>query len=1035
MALHDQLLARLTDALGRSAAEHLMADFRELAESDMAIVLELLDELHRVSAKVAQVALEALPELQHRAGVAVVVPWLDLGVAVAESSGAAGLKYFKETPLLVGLIDSLPARRQVLTVALELAETSPNVALDFLRAAPELLPLRPAGELAAWAEIGQELAHWDYVLGIEFFRQMPAIARVIPLEDVRAWVELGMKLVTQNSLGKTDYVGTLEFFRASPGLLGDVEGPDVRRLIVQFGSALAQQTPSSATAFLAEAPRLLRRIASVEWRVRVLQYGILLAERDAEASLAYLRRCPEILAALGDHAQSDRFEDWFRGGMETLEYSAEGARAYFALETRKALASVEQALSGVPLRQVARSLKLFAEALCGVELAIRSLPESGDDAMRPAVSPDGRAIALPAIIRRYPTWEENRRLYSVMTAHEAGHLEFGTYDLPLARLQDLIEAVRLRYSPSPRPSPMAHCIHPLQQGATGTRSNGRPGEGEGEGLVVRTLAELFRLYPQPGLIRDLWALLEDARVEWRLQHEYPGLRQDLAALAREAVKTRSLTHGLSVREMVVDSLLLLSTAEPGTVCIPDAIADVVAQLWSLCRAVLRENATVEETVRVADQVYVAMDRLLTAVADAESSEGTGAARGEIGAGPPAAEALGGAYRAVTNWAYRGAMNPALVRDRTRAEADRPDQETASEATRGVREQNADFPAFSAGPPAGEREVVPDDTVRPGPPRSVIADFLAVGEDRSGRASATAGERSFLYDEWDGTIKDYRAGWCRVVERYGLEGGSEFVEATLAAHGPMVRLLRRYFESLRPSGLRRLYGQTDGEEVDLDAVVRLTADRAAGIEPSDRLYARREKREREVAAAFLVDMSGSTSRRLQPESGTVLNVEQEGLVLLCEALEAIGDQYAIYGYSGQGRHHVDFVVLKEFDEPRGGRPAQRIGAMAPLQQNRDGAAIRHATRKLLARRARVKLLVLMSDGRPLDDGYADEYSLEDTKMALREARMQGIDPFCMTVDRDADDYLRRMYGDVRFLIIDRVEALPERLPRLYQRLTT
>jgi len=107
----------------------------------------------------------------------------------------------------------------------------------------------------------------------------------------------------------------------------------------------------------------------------------------------------------------------------------------------------------------------------------------------------------------------------------------------------------------------------------------------------------------------------------------------------------------------------------------------------------------------------------------------------------------------------------------------------------------------------------------------------------------------------------------------------------------------------------------------------------------------------------------------------------------------------------------------------------------MQQNRDGAAIRHATAKLLAREARTRLLVLISDGRPLDDGYKDEYSLEDTKMSLREARRQGVHPFCVTIDREADAYVRRMYGDVQFMVIDHVEALPMRLPRIYQQLTT
>ena len=259
-------------------------------------------------------------------------------------------------------------------------------------------------------------------------------------------------------------------------------------------------------------------------------------------------------------------------------------------------------------------------------------------------------------------------------------------------------------------------------------------------------------------------------------------------------------------------------------------------------------------------------------------------------------------------------------------------------------------------------------------------------------------------------------------------------ATLSAHGSEVSALRRFFESLRPPGLRRVPGQADGDELDVDAAVRMCAERAAGADLSDRIYVRRERKERDVAAAFLVDVSGSTSRHLD-DGRRVIDLEKEGLVLLCEALEAVGDQYALYGYSGQGRGQVDFLLIKDFDDQLGGKAAQRLGGLTPMRQNRDGAAIRHATAKLLAREARTRLLVLISDGRPLDDAYKDEYSLEDTKAALREARQRGVHPFCITIDREADGYVRRMYGDVQFTVIDHLEALPKRLPRIYQRLTT
>ncbi len=1008
--MNKQLAARLAQGLGEAAASQLAGEMERAGRT--AEVLTLLDELRAVSVKAAAGAAEALPELQRRSGLSDIVAWLDLGVALGGSSGAAALRYFKDSPLVLGLLD--PAMRRVaLSLALELAEDDPNVALEFFRRTPELLTVLPASDLCAWAEACAELARVEYVLGIEFVRQVPAVAQALPFELIRPWIRFGMKLVTQNSLGKTDYVGTLEFFRTSPAILGDVAGP-VRAGVVDVGSVVADRSPELAIDFLAESPALLRRLPSVDWQLKVIRYAPLVAERDAEAAVNYMRRCPEIIALLGETPETPvKFEQWFKGGMEVLEFSSDGGRAYFALATQKALASVAQAMSGVPLRQIARSLKLFAQGLCGTDVAIQSLPETlepGKEPPRATVSTDGRIIFLPSLLRRYPTREENIRLYTVMAAHEAGHLEFGTYDLSLGTLDDVIAAVRDRY--------------------------GRAGQSH-----PRTLQDVFSLYPQPGVIRDLWTVLEDARVEHRLRHEYPGLKADLARQAQDAIRTHTLTQGMTVREIVIDALLLLSTAEPGTFKIPDSIAGVVDRAWAQCREILKPAATAADVVRVADRVYVLLDELLTPVTmrrqfdDPKQEPET-----DLGVGPTASETQTDQYKPVTNWVYRGAMNPDIIGTK-QGDAG---ESGSSPMPVGTEGSGITAPKASGGTQEGTRPAPTASGVGMADPRrgsgmtpdSAADQLLSVGDDRRGaHAAAPPSERVFLYDEWDGLIQDYRSRWCRVVEQTAAETTADFAELTLAAHGPAVRLLRRYFESIRPPGLRRVHGQSDGEELDLDALIRRAADHKAGVESSDRMYIRREKRERDVAVAFLVDLSGSTSRQLETGSRRVIDVEKEGLVLLCEALEAVGDQYALYGYSGRGRSQVDFVVMKEFEERDRNLPARRIGAVTPLHQNRDGAAIRHATAKLLVRDARIKLLVLLSDGKPLDDGYADEYALEDTKRALREARMAGVDPFCITVDRNADEYLKRMYGDVNFLVIDRVAALPERLPRVYQRLTT
>ena len=1001
------LINRLAGDLGPVPAEQLVAQLAQTGgkPEPVAAVLSLLEELSEVSEKVGRAAVEALPELTRRAGLAPVVPWLNLGIVLAESSGASALKYFKESPRMLGVVEQPAARSAILAVGAELAEQDANVTLEYLRTAPLLLDVIPAGQLQHWLEVGVELTQIDVVVGLEYIRQLAAVAPVLPLSEVRQWVGFGMKLIRPNAIGNPDYLGTIEFLRTSPAILGDVEVPALRPHVLSLGALLADRSPESAIAWLAEAPALLRAVSSGEWQLKIVRYGALLGEQDAVATLAYLRRAPEIVGVIGGAADAvTRFENWFKAGMEVVAYSVDGARAYFGLESQRSLASVEQALSGVPLRQVARTIKLFVQGLCGSDVQIQALPESVKDVpARATVSADGRTIALPALLRKYQTYDENVRLYLVMAAHEAGHIEFGTYRLTLEPLQDVVMAVCERYGRG------------AQQPAS--------------------LAALFRLYPHPRLMQDLWTVLEDARVEAHLQREYPGLQRDLQQVAGEAVTPRDPAHGLTVKELLVDCLLRLSTGESAESAVPRAVQGEVALLWSMCGPVSAPGTSAEDALRLAHAVYVRMEELLQPKAEMIQGDPVQDDSQEIGVGPTGSEETGDPYRPMTNWVYRGEMNPEFIsRDQAPGHEDAEQQapgERIASGGGGSKEQGG-----SRNNSESERHDTMSDVMGGGRALPAVVDELLAlpVEERPLAETGGPGAKRIRYPEWDVTIQDYRVQWCQVVEQVAESGSDEAVEAALTTHRSAVKALRRFFESLRPPAFRRTAAQADGEDLDIDALVRRAAEQQAGMEGSDRIYVRHEKKERDVAVAFLVDVSGSTSRQLE-NGRRVIDIEKESLVLLCEALEAVGDQYGVYAYSGQGRGQVEFSVIKEFDEPLGRATAHRLGGLVPRQQNRDGAAIRHATAKLRACEARTKLLVLVSDGRPLDGDYKDDYSLEDTKVALREARQAGIDPFCVTIDRESDAYLRRMYGDVRFAVIDRVEALPARLPRIYQRLTT
>jgi nitric oxide reductase activation protein len=49
-------------------------------------------------------------------------------------------------------------------------------------------------------------------------------------------------------------------------------------------------------------------------------------------------------------------------------------------------------------------------------------------------------------------------------------------------------------------------------------------------------------------------------------------------------------------------------------------------------------------------------------------------------------------------------------------------------------------------------------------------------------------------------------------------------------------------------------------------------------------------------------------------------------------------------------------------------------------------------------------------------------------------MKGVDSFCITLDSGADEYVASLFGSNRYAIIDNVESLPEKLPRLLLSLT-
>lgn len=290
------------------------------------------------------------------------------------------------------------------------------------------------------------------------------------------------------------------------------------------------------------------------------------------------------------------------------------------------------------------------------------------------------------------------------------------------------------------------------------------------------------------------------------------------------------------------------------------------------------------------------------------------------------------------------------------------------------------------------------------------------------------DNTIRYREWDYLRQRYREGYCLLNEHDVPPVADRFVEQTLEKYSGLLKSIKKTFAAVLGES-KLLRKQSQGDDIDIDALVEAQADFASGREMSDNVYTRYRNRDRSIAVMFMVDMSGSTH-------GWINDAERESLILLCEALATLGDRYAIYGFSGRTNKRCETYRIKRFDEAYNADVRQRISGIRAKGFTRMGVAIRHLGHLLNLTRARTKILITLSDGRPEDyDAYRGRYAVEDTRHALLELRHEGIHSFCITIDKEAQDYLPHMYGAANYTVIHDVKKLPLKVADIYRRLTT
>ncbi len=916
--------------------------------------------------------------------------WVEQGLEIAERSVLTAIQFFQSTPAFLEHDETIHLRpwaewaMQILTAG----TTRGNAASAFFRASTDIIRFMSFRELKDWTAAGIQIAKHSAGLACTYFSRTPQELDALYVSERLSFFRLVSLLAESNP------EQAVAFYRSCPKALLTVS-PSVRATVLNSTRELSREKQESIVPVFAEI------ISSISGLTYPLQETTLKQEKrirknSYEAGRAFLKNASRILSDIPETF----IDHWVKKGLSILRQNPQNGVEYFGLQSPEAHRELARWKEAVILEDHRRLFTFFVHALAGKELHLRSTEDLDPD-MSPRKSHypacDGQTIYLPPFIATGGSHQENFRAYKVAAAHQAGYVEFGTFE---------------------------------------------------SGLF--SILTLLQTFPMKALATDIFFILEDGRIDHKLKQEYRGLSPDIDLVLSAAMLERPSISELPLQEALVEILLRLTTASLEPAQVPEELANHVVFLKETLSGFYDQAQGVWDSFFKTLKIYDYLRRL------------------------PASPA----YLSSVPLFFRGILDPDLL------PGSGPWKSPPDEILDEMNNEEGVIPVpMSADELKQFLENIKDiSKLKFMEAEESFSDGLFItGADISAKGAAnesdsenqetqtrpfakvtsrpTAEDGPFYYDEWDYLAKTYRKRWCCLREKSVEPLECDIIDEIYANYSSLIQQVKRQFQKIRPAILGVSRRVEWGDEIDLPAMIQGVVDRRAGSNPSDRIFNRRERKIRKIATLLLIDMSASTDElipvkknsltRPSRQSGIstkagqnkkIIDIEVESLVVLMEALNTLDDEYAIFGFSGSGREKIDFYRIKDFSDSYAETLKKRISGIKPRQSTRMGPAIRHAITKLRSVESEQRLLILLSDGFPQDQDYGEdrrsnEYGLHDTMMALLEAKKEGIQPFCITVDQSGNDYLRKMCDPNNYLIIKDIHSLPETLPRVVESLIT
>ena len=1055
---------------------------------------------------------KAKPHLEEHLTQEQLYEWVDSGIKIASQSNNSWditVNLFRVSPIIIGSLKSDEFIKWVDT-GVDLAIQYPMLGTAYFSSSPSVIPNISVTNISDWASLGAKLYKGTWKSGTlsnRFFESsgdlleqlnfdqltrfvgfldivakhsydlssecLTLSLRLIPLvgDDKDRFITLSLNLV------ETGWRQLKAFYDASLKALPRVEASQRKRFLDLSERLHISDIPNMPNTIL-EISHALQSLEKKD-HSKLLDIADPLLDLNPISFPEFIKSSPFVLGKVS----FDKLSAWCEEGKALLQTNPDGGIAFFKIESARSEKFLEQISSGVEFQTISNVIELYCRALAGEEISLadsRELVEKNIGwVAADAPTTEGSTVYLPETVDRYSKKSDNFLWYKVVSTHQVGRMEFGSFRFSFDEPSNRFENLRTVLD---------------DKSTNGTNSSVS---------AATDIQKFFNLFEERQLSSDIFSVIEDGRIDAKIKDEYQGISKGYIYIQSDALKSRPNTRELKAREALIELLVQISLGQTKSISIPVNYKDQALEIVKIARHAMDSKSSVEDTSEATIRIYRILIDVLNDEVDEddwdpldfedEESEGDNFSDPEglqqsldsmgNSAGDDPADTLEENYKSPQEVDYRGEFKPELTQllEKLREQGQIKDGENDSESiTQEMMDEFAQNTVeLSQELNEGVGSITSDEVVE-----NMLKEVglqkpesLEGGQGPLVHVDETGGElesdepETFVYDEWDFRAGDYKPRWCIVRQKLMAEGEDSYYGSIVQSYGNLILQVRRQFELLVPETMRKQRRLQDGEDIDIDDVIETMVDIKTGSSPNEKMYWRRNKVHRDVAVVFLLDTSASTaeaiddsksnndqwnapedpveymlwlrSRRGEGAKRTykrIIDLEKEALILLINAIEAIGDTYGIYGFSGYGRENVEFYTIKDVDELFSDKVKRRIDRIAPLHATRMGPAIRHSTSKLEALDARTKLMFLISDGRPQDRGYSregveKEYAVHDTRMALDEARSKGINPFCLTVDRSGHDYLKTMMSEMGYEVLDDIHTLPHRLLYLYRKLTT